>query len=784
MADSRAAAAARLSAGAASLPAGPTRLPPASARLGPGQPLVLGADLANDGVDFTIFSRHATGMILCLYASASDRLPAREFRLDPERNRTGDIWHCRVPGVGAGTLYLWRAEGPFKPEEGLRFNHYRVLIDPYAKALTLGPRELGSALAYVPGSADADLGFATERNDGAMPKCVVVDNDFDWRGDRPLNYPLKDCVIYETHVRGLTRSPTSRAKHPGSYRGVVEMIPHFRRLGITSLEFLPVHEFDENELFRHNPLTGERLRNYWGYSPLAFFAPKASYAYPDDPASSPGLSDRIEADPALHVREFKRMVRELHAAGIEVILDVVFNHTAEGSELGPTASFRGLDNPVYYMLSDVRRYYKNYSGCGNTMNCNHPVTRTMIQDCLRYWVVHMHVDGFRFDLGSILGRDSRGELLENPPVIESIAEDPLLRDTKIIAEAWDAGGAYQVGAFPGGRWAEWNDRYRDDVRRFWSGASTGAIHLATRITGSSDLYLRDGRKPFHSINFVTAHDGFTLADLLSYERKHNEANGEANRDGSDANLSMNFGVEGPTDDPAVRDARLRQAKNYLATLLLSIGTPMLLGGDEFGRSQGGNNNAYCQDNETSWYDWDLARGTAAATAAATVGPAAAGDALEPGPSLTRFVSELIRFRMAHPAFRRPEFFTGEDNDHNDMPDITWFDEEGAAPDWTRLTTRLAARIDGSKAEFFGDKDDTDFYLMFSASDESTAFTVPPHPRGLPWRIAIDTSRPSPDDIVPDGRPLPSGFGIGSGNGNSAVAYAVAARSFVLLIAGP
>lgn len=733
--------------------AGP-RLPPASARLGRGQPLVLGADIAPDGVDFTIFSRHATGMILCLYASASDRQSAREFRLDPERNRTGDIWHCRVPGIGEGALYLWRAEGPFRPEEGLRFNHYRTLLDPYAKALTHGNRDLASARAYVPGFPDADLGFATERNDGGMPKCVVVDNEFDWRGDRPLNYPLKDCVIYETHVRGLTRSPTAHARHPGTYRGVVEMIPHFRSLGITSLEFLPVHEFDENELFRRNPFTGESLRNYWGYSPLAFFAPKASYAFPDDPDAAPGLADRIEGDPALHVREFKRMVRELHAAGLEVILDVVFNHTAEGSELGPTVSFRGLDNPIYYMLEDNRRHYKNFSGCGNTMNCNHPVTRTMIQDCLRYWVVHMHVDGFRFDLGSILGRNSKGELLENPPVIESIAEDPLLRDTKIIAEAWDAGGAYQVGAFPGGRWAEWNDRYRDDVRRFWSGSQTGAIHLATRITGSSDLYLRDGRKPFHSINFVTAHDGFTLADLVSYERKHNEANGEANRDGADANLSMNFGVEGPTDNPEIQEARFRHAKNYLATLLLSIGTPMLLGGDEFGRSQGGNNNAYCQDNGTSWYDWDLAR-----------------DARNAG--LTRFVSELVRFRMAHPAFRRPEFFTGEDNDSNDMPDITWFDESGLVPDWTQITTRIAARIDGSRAEFFGDVDDADFYLMFSADGESTAFTVPAHPRGLPWRLVIDTSRASPDDIIPEGRLLPPEFQS---------AYAVAARSLVVLMA--
>ncbi|HWP68454.1 MAG TPA: isoamylase, partial [Rectinemataceae bacterium] len=493
----------------------------------PGNPLEPGATLGSGGVNFSIFSRNATQLYLCLYAHLHDNSPVFEIALDPVSNKTGDIWHCHIKGLGAGALYLWRADGPFNPTLGHRFNMNRALVDPYAKALTDGAWDLSSALAYDPASPDKDLSFSSIHDDSLIPKCVVVDDAFDWQGDAPLNYPLKDCVIYETHVRGLTRGLAGNTPlpgtttpvpahpgipevaHPGTYRGVAEMIDYFRSLGITSLELLPIHEFDTAERFRRNPKTGELLSDYWGYSPLAFFAPKATYAYVDGEPYS-------EEDPARHVREFKYMVRELHKAGIEVILDVVFNHSAEGNELGPTLSFRGLDNSIYYILDEDKRLYKNYSGCGNTLNCNHPVTRTLIRECLRYWVVHMHVDGFRFDLGSILGRDSTGNLLENPPVIESIAEDPLLRDTKIIAEAWDAGGAYQVGSFPGGRWAEWNDKFRDDIRRFWKGEKGSATHLATRITGSSDLYLRDGRKPFHSINFVTAHDGFTLNDLVSY----------------------------------------------------------------------------------------------------------------------------------------------------------------------------------------------------------------------------------------------------------------------------
>jgi glycogen operon protein len=664
-------------------------------RIEAGNPLQLGATIvgAGEGVNFAIFSRHATLLRLCLFDRAKASAPYIEIPLDPAKHKTGDVWHCLLigPGIGENTLYLWRAEGPFDPGAGHRFDPNNFLIDPYAKALT---------------------------DEGSFHKCVVVSDDFDWQGDAPLNYPLKDCIIYETHVRGLTKRHP-RVSSPGTYRGVAEMIGYFKELGVTSLEFLPIHEFDPSERYRRNPATGDILSNYWGYSPLAFFAPKASYAMSEE-------TKLPDPDPSRPAKEFKHLVRELHRAGIEVILDVVFNHTAEGNELGPTFSFRGLDNSVYYILDEDKRYYRNYSGCGNTLNCNHPVMRSLIMDCLRYWVVHMHVDGFRFDLGSILGRDASGALLENPPVIETIAEDPILRETKIIAEAWDAGGAYQVGSFPGGRWAEWNDKYRDDVRRFWKGENGSAVHLATRITGSSDLYLRDGRKPFHSINFVTAHDGFTLNDLVSYSKKHNKANGEENRDGSDSNWSMNFGIEGPSDDPQVQSRRNRQVKNFLATLLLSIGTPMILGGDEFCRTQGGNNNAYCQDNEISWYDWEL---------------------LEKHGDLRRFCGELIRLRKLHPVFRRPEFYTGLDNDANDVPDITWYDEKGQYPDWLALHHTLAAMMDGSKAESHGERADDDFYIMFNASHHSLNFSIPPHPRGYAWWKTIDTSAPSPRDIL-------------------------------------
>ncbi|MDR3146353.1 MAG: glycogen debranching protein GlgX [Treponema sp.] len=720
-----------------------------------GKPLPMGASLTEAGVNFSLFSRDATAVTLILFETPEPGSPREEIGFDKQKNRTGDVWHCHIQGLKPGALYLYRINGPYVPEKGLRFNPHKSLLDPYAKALTdLRAWDLRISLGYDPQDPSGDLSFSYTDDRFCQPKCIVVDDgEFDWQGDTPLNYPLRFSVLYETHVRGFTANPNSGVKHPGTYRGVIEKIPFLRELGVTSLEFLPIQEFNQREVIRINPRTGKPLVNYWGYSTVAFFAPKGSYA--------------ADQSPGAQVREFKEMVRELHKAGIEVILDIVFNHTAEGNEWGPTFSFRGLDNTIYYMLDENKRYYKNYSGCGNTMNCNHPVVRTFILDCLRYWVVEMHVDGFRFDLGSILGRDQSGRLMENPPMLERIAEDPVLTNTKIIAEAWDAGGAYQVGWFPGGRWAEWNDRFRDDIRKFWRGDSLEARHLATRLAGSSDLYLRDGRKPFHSINFITSHDGFTLRDLVTYAYKHNDENGEENQDGGDFNNSANYGFEGPSINAAIEELRERQLKNFFTTLMVSLGTPMILGGDEFGRTQQGNNNAYCQDNEISWYDWSLQ---------------------EKNAGLLRFVREIIAFRLRHHAFMRPEFYTGRDGSYNAIPDITWFDEKGNPPVWEKINACLALRIDGSKADILADRDDNDFFIMFNSGDKQAIFTVCESPEGKVWFRAVDTGFPSPDDILAPGdeRPLPviNGPIKGAGKNRGRIVpdkYPVKGKSMVILI---
>ncbi|MDR1444452.1 MAG: glycogen debranching protein GlgX [Treponema sp.] len=703
-----------------------------------GNALPLGAVKTEQGVNFAVFSRHATSLALILFETDKPDSPRTEISLDPKRNKTGDIWHCHIRGLEAGTCYLYRADGPYQPEEGERFNSHKALLDPYAKALTsLEGWNLGTCLGYDPGDPGLDLSYSLLDNFSTQPRCIVIDDVFDWQGDSPLNYPLRFSVLYETHVRGLTRHPSSAVEHPGTYRGVIEKIPYFKDLGITGLEFLPIQEFNERENFMVNPRSGEALVNYWGYSTIAFFAPKGSYAANN---ASGG-----------QVREFKEMVRELHRAGIEVILDIVFNHTAEGNERGPTLSLRGLDNRIYYMLAENKRYYKNYSGCGNTLNCNHPVVRGFIMDCLRYWVTEMHIDGFRFDLGSILGRDQNGSLMENPPMLEWIAEDPILSNTKIIAEAWDAGGAYQVGWFPGGRWAEWNDRFRDDMRCYWRGDPKTTRHVATRLSGSSDLYLRDGRKPFHSINFITSHDGFTLNDLVSYNSKHNDENGENNRDGSGNNSSSNYGIEGPATNPAIVDLRLRQMKNFIGSMMVSLGTPMLLGGDEIGRTQRGNNNAYCQDNDISWYDWSL---------------------LEKNASLYRFAKRMIAFRLRHPGFMRPEFYTGRDGNYNAIPDISWFNEAGETPGWETIGPCIAFRMDGSKAEVLADQDDNDFFIMFNGGEKTVRFSVAAPPDGKRWVRVVDTSLPSPRDILEPGSEEPL---------DDAGAYRVKDHSIVIFI---
>ncbi|MDR2467535.1 MAG: glycogen debranching protein GlgX [Spirochaetaceae bacterium] len=705
-----------------------------------GKPLPLGATIDGNGVNFSVFSRHAKTVELILFEHEKPNSKYHVVNLTAKQHRSGDLWHCHVADIKAGALYLYRTDGLYQPEKGYRFNVNLALLDPYAKALTDSSHwDFSRATAYNLDDPAGDLSYNYNSNFDNAPRCIVIDNDFDWQGDQPLNYPLRKSILYETHVRGLTAHPSSGVEHPGTYRGVIEKIPYFKELGVTSIEFLPIHEFPENELGRVNPRTGKRLKNYWGYSTVCFFAPKQLYS----------------SDKALgaQVREFKEMVRELHKAELEVILDVVFNHTAEGNEFGPTYSFRGLDNQIYYILNANKRYYQNYSGCGNTVNCNNPVMRSLIIDCLHYWVVEMHVDGFRFDLGSILGRDQQGHLMENPPVLELIAEDPVLRNTKIIAEAWDAGGAYQVGWFPGGRWAEWNDRFRDDVRKYWRNDPSQVRNLATRLSGSADLYLRDGRKPFHSINFMTSHDGFTLCDLVSYNAKHNEENGEGNRDGGDNNYSYNYGFEGQTANPVIETTREQQIKNFFCTLMISQGTPMILGGDEFGRTQKGNNNAYCQDNELSWYDWTL---------------------FEKNKMLFRFVKEVIAFRKRHPGFMRPEFYTGIGRRYNAPPDVSWFDETGDPISWEKENSLFAVRIDGTKADIVADRDDRDFFIMFNAGLKEVKFTVPQTYETQLWKRVIDTSLPAPDDILPlEKRPeFPS---VSS-------SYRVKPRSLVVLVA--
>jgi isoamylase len=531
-----------------------------------------------------------------------------------------------------------------------------------------------------------------------------VRDEFDWSDDRTLRIPLSETVIYETHLRGFTVHPSAGVSHPGTYRGFRDKIPHLQRLGVTAVEFLPLQEFNEMEYFQEN-MKRKHLRNYWGYSTLAFFAPNGRYA-------SAGVYGQ-------QVKEFKKLVLALHRAGIEVILDVVFNHTAEGGDGGPSYSFRGIDNSIYYLMDERGQHYMNYTGCGNTVNSNHPVVRDFILNCLRYWHLHMHVDGFRFDLASVLTRGRDGELLPDPPIVEHIAEDPVLRDTKIIAEAWDAAGAYQVGTFPSDRFSEWNGRYRDDMRRFWRGEPHQLGAFATRLAGSADLYDRDGQSPLKSINFITCHDGFTLYDLVAYDHKHNQANGEDNRDGENHNYSRNHGHEGPTADPQVKARRKRHQKNLLATLFLSQGVPMLLAGDEFSRTQQGNNNAYAQDNELSWVDWSLLRDHS---------------------DLLEFTRRLVRFRKAHPVLRRNHFLTGKPQGSG--PDIAWHGRDGRAPEWHH-DQAVACLLNGHRDALGTATDDDSLYLIFNASDHPVAFHPPAAP-GRPWRVELSTQEKEPE----------------------------------------
>jgi len=654
-------------------------------------PLPYGALVHDHGVQFVVFSRSATAMRVLLYEHASDLEPCEVIRFDPDTDRWGDVWSVFVPGLQPGQLYHFQADGPYEPQLGQRFDGTARLVDPFAKAL---------AGCYLP----SDDGITRP------PKCVVIDDTFEWQGDRHLRRSLSETVIYEMHVRGFTRSPSAGVNHPGTYLGVIEKIPYLKSLGVTAVELMPVHEFPI-----HDPQGRPTSRpNYWGYDPMAFFAPHRGYATSNEPGAQ--------------VNEFKTMVRELHKAGIEVILDVVFNHTCEGNELGPTISFKGLENRVYYMLENGGAYYRNYSGCGNTVNGNHPICREMIFLCLRHWVHNYHVDGFRFDLASILSRDRDGHLVPNPPLVEAIAEDPMLADTKVIAEAWDAAGAYQVGTFASMRWAEWNGMYRDEVRSFWRGDSGKRGALATRLAGSSDLFQPGGRKPYHSINFITSHDGFTLNDLVSYSRKHNETNGEGNRDGDNNNHSANYGVEGPTRRKDVESVRLRQIKNMLATLLLSQGVPMIVFGDECRRTQRGNNNAYCQDNEISWFDWNL---------------------IDENKELVRFVRSLITFRKAEPTVRREDFLRGAAEKPGELPDVSWFASDGKAINWNEDDSCLVCLL---KAHALPDDTGTARHvlILINGGQQPREFVLPPVARSQPWQLLLDTAADSPDDIFPDG----------------------------------
>ncbi len=666
-----------------------------------GHPLPFGASHVPGGINFSIFSVHATACTLVLFERGGE-VPYVEIPL-PEEFRMGNVWAVSVLGLSSDEIeYGYRFDGPNDPREGQHFDPSVILMDPYAREI-------------------AGDGVWKGRRAKVMPfRGRIPTERFDWGHSRPLRRCESELVIYEMHLRGFTADPGSGVKYPGTFAGMIEKIPYLKELGVNCVELMPVFEFDELENTRTNPLTGEELCNYWGYSTLGFFAPKASFSSGSKPDSQ--------------VNEMKQLVRALHEAGMEVVLDVVFNHTGEGGEGGPTYSFRGIDNSTYYIL-DSHGHYANYTGCGNTVNCNHPVVRGFVIASLRHWASEYHIDGFRFDLASVLGRDSSGAPLANPPLLESLAYDPVLAHCDLIAEAWDAGGLYQVGNFPSyGRWMEWNGRFRDAARKFLKGDVGMTGEMVQRIMGSPDLYAAAGRKPTASVNFITCHDGFTLRDMVSYNDKHNLANGENNRDGANDNNSWNSGEEGETTDLKIQDLRLRQQKNAMMLLFVSQGVPMLWMGDECGRTQHGNNNAYCHDEPWNWFDWSQPSDQA---------------------GLFRFVKSLISFRKANPALRQPEFLTSKDIVGSGYPDISWHGVLPWKPDWSlpsrTLAFMLCARhgvIAGGPPHFI--------YCAFNMFYEALEFTLPVLPKGMSWFRVVDTALPSPDDIVEPGQEVALG----------------------------
>ncbi|MBN2546012.1 MAG: glycogen debranching protein GlgX [Spirochaetes bacterium] len=669
-----------------------------------GSPYLLGANPDHSGCNFAIFSKNASEVTLLLFDKKNIKKPSHTIKFDKKINKTGDIWHIYIYGINTGQYYGYSVDGPYTPEkDGHRFNKNKLLIDPYGKAITGGYKwNESNAYGYIPGSKYKDLSFSNEENISSPVKSVVINyTDYDWEDDKPLNIPLRDSIIYEMHVRGFTKHESSRVKHPGTFLGIIEKIPYLIELGITAIELLPVHEFNEHENIRINPITKEKLVNFWGYSTLSFFAAESWYST---------TSNGMDA-----VYEFKDMIKACHKAGIEVILDVVYNHTGEGNEYGPTLNFKGFDNSIYYMLKDGR-FYENYSGCGNTLNCNHPVVKSLILDSLRYWVVDMHVDGFRFDLAAILGRDTSGKWISDYSILAEISNDPILSNTKLIAEGWDAAGLYKVGDFPYG-WAEWNGKYRDDVRSFIKSDPGMIYDFSKRIIGSPDMFSYRDKKPFHSINFINCHDGFTLNDLVSYNQKHNENNGENNRDGNDHNLSWNCGTEGETDNPDIMKLRERLMKNYFSTLMISLGTPMFLYGDEMKFSKKGNNNSYCHDNLLNWIDWNL---------------------IEKNRSFFEFCKFMINFRKNHHALRRSIYFSFKDFSGNTVADINWYGIIPDEPKWEYHGHCFSFLIDGSKKETGYDTDDDNIYIAYNSYWKSVVFKLPKPLKDKNWRLAIDT----------------------------------------------
>lgn len=657
----------------------------------PGIPHPQGATVQANGVNFSIFSEGASGIELLLFNEYDDLDPVQVINLDPQVNKTFHFWHVFVEGLKPGIHYAYRVDGLYDPSQGYRFNRNKVIIDPYSKGNHKSLWKRGDACGF-------DDNLATSL------RCVVVDTQaYDWEGDRPLNRPMSESIIYEMHVGGFTRSATSGVRDPGTFSGVIEKIPYLKELGVTAVELLPIFEFDDTEVLR--TVNEQPLTNYWGYSTMSYFAPHPTFC--------------VDPESGQHVREFRDMVKALHKADIEVILDVVFNHTDEGNHQGPTFCFKALDNQIYYYLvPDQEEFYYDYTGCGNTFNCNHPVAEKFILDCLRYWVQEMHVDGFRFDEGSVLSRGEDGRPLEHPPVVWAIELDETLADSKVIAEAWDAAGLYQIGYFPGYRWAEWNGKYRDAIRRFVKGDPGIIGDVAARITGSADLYQWRGHSPINSVNFITAHDGFTLYDLVAYNEKHNDANGEGNRDGINDNLSWNCGVEGETEDHGVQDLRQRQIKNFATLLLISNGVPMLVMGDEVGRTQKGNNNAYCQDNDISWFDWSL---------------------VDKNQDLFRFWKLMIAHRLHYIALHRPRYFNGSINERG-LADITWHSAQLNQPNWMDPEAHVLAFTLG------GFEGQSDVHIMLNMYWDPLSFQLPDIPERRWYRVA-DTAQSSPNDIA-------------------------------------